>query len=230
MQPEALAASYRAALEIIDVVETNASFQNRSPYGEPQLGRRGLYQSVPDGTNPELAYLWLLNLSDGRHDLLAIAERSGLPFDAVREAAATLERARPPRAPGAEAVEVALVTGASRGIGRATALALAEDGFRVALVARSAAGLDETRELVRETTADAALDLVADVTDAEAVARGGRDGRGTSLGPVDVLVNNAGSLRAIGPLWEVRSRRLVGGRARRASAEPTTAAAPSSRA
>ena len=91
VRPEALAASYRAALEIIDVVETNASFRNRSPYGEPQLGRRGLYQSVPDGTNPELAYLWLLNLSDGRHDLLAIAERSGLPFDAVREAAATLE-------------------------------------------------------------------------------------------------------------------------------------------
>ena len=103
VQPEALAASYRAALEIIDVVETNASFRNLSPYGEPQLGRRGLYQSVPDGTNPELAYLWLLNLSDGRHDLLAIAERSGLPFDAVREAAATLERARPPRAPGLRA-------------------------------------------------------------------------------------------------------------------------------
>jgi aminopeptidase-like protein len=92
VRPEALAASYRAALEIIDVVETNASFRNRSPYGEPQLGRRGLYQSVPDGTNPELAYLWLLNLSDGDHDLLTIAERSGLRFDAVRDAAATLEQ------------------------------------------------------------------------------------------------------------------------------------------
>jgi aminopeptidase-like protein len=92
VRPEALGASVRAALEIIDVVETNASFRNLSPYGEPQLGRRGLYQSVPDGTNPELAYLWLLNLSDGDHDLLTIAERSGLPFEALREAAATLER------------------------------------------------------------------------------------------------------------------------------------------
>jgi aminopeptidase-like protein len=90
--PGALAASFRAALEIVDVVETNAAFRNRLPYGEPQLGRRGLYQSVPDGTNPELAYLWLLSLSDGEHDLLTIAERSGLPFEAVREAAARLAR------------------------------------------------------------------------------------------------------------------------------------------
>ena len=66
--------------------------RNRSPYGEPQLGRRGLYPSVPDGTNPEAAFLWLLNLSDGSHDLLAIAERSGLAFEALRDAATTLEQ------------------------------------------------------------------------------------------------------------------------------------------
>jgi aminopeptidase-like protein len=90
--PEALAGSFRAALRIIDVVETNSFYGNLSPYGEPQLGRRGLYQSVPDGTNPEAAYLWLLNLSDGDHDLLAIAERSGLPFESVRDAAETLEQ------------------------------------------------------------------------------------------------------------------------------------------
>ena len=99
-------------------------------------------------------------------------------------------------------MEVALVTGASRGIGRATAVALAEDGFRVALLARSAAGLRETRELV-ESRGGTAVDLVADVTDAGvvdyAVATTQR-----RLGPVDVLVNNAGSLRALGPLWEVR--------------------------
>jgi aminopeptidase-like protein len=89
---ESLGASFRAALDLIDLVETNVRFRNLSPYGEPQLGRRGLYQSVPDGTNPEAAYLWLLSLSDGSHDLLAIAERSGLPFEAVRDAAATLER------------------------------------------------------------------------------------------------------------------------------------------
>ena len=89
---EALASSFRHALQIIDIVETNGRYRNLSPYGEPQLGRRGLYQSVPDGTNPESAYLWVLSLSDGSHDLLAIAERSGLPFETVRTAAETLEQ------------------------------------------------------------------------------------------------------------------------------------------
>ena len=90
--PEALASSFRTALTIIDLVETNSRYRNRSPYGEPQLGRRGLYQSVPDGTNPETAFLWLLNLSDGGHDLLEIAERAGLPFETIRDAAAILEQ------------------------------------------------------------------------------------------------------------------------------------------
>ena len=97
-------------------------------------------------------------------------------------------------------MEVALVSGASRGIGRATALALAEDGFRVALLARSAAGLRETRELV-EGCGGTALELVTDVRDAEAVAEAVSTA-GEHLGPVGVLVNNAGSLRALGPLWE----------------------------
>jgi aminopeptidase-like protein len=92
VRSESLASSFRAALTIVDVVETNKHYRNLSPYGEPQLGRRGLYQSVPDGTNPETAFLWVLNLSDGDNDLLAIAERSGLPFEAVRHAASTLER------------------------------------------------------------------------------------------------------------------------------------------
>ncbi len=90
--PEALGTAFNTALTIVDLLETNASYRNLSPYGEPQLGKRGLYQSVPDGTNPELAYLWVLNLSDETNDLLAIAERSGLPFEAIRSAAETLEQ------------------------------------------------------------------------------------------------------------------------------------------
>jgi aminopeptidase-like protein len=89
---DALGAAFSTALGIVDLLETNASYRNLSPYGEPQLGKRGLYQSVPDGTNPELAYLWVLSLSDETNDLLAIAERSGLPFETIRAAAETLEQ------------------------------------------------------------------------------------------------------------------------------------------
>jgi len=72
----------------------------------------------------------------------------------------------------------------------------------VALLARSADALRETRELV-ERDGGTALDLVADVTDAEAVVAAVASAE-DRLGPVGVLVNNAGSLRALGPLWEVR--------------------------
>jgi 3-oxoacyl-[acyl-carrier protein] reductase len=67
---------------------------------------------------------------------------------------------------------VALVTGASRGIGRAAAIDLARQGADVALVARSEAALAETAELIRAASPDAAvLPLAADVTDAAAVDR-----------------------------------------------------------
>lgn len=96
---------------------------------------------------------------------------------------------------------VALVTGASRGIGRATALALADAGFAVGLLARSREALEETSGLVVERGGRAASSVV-DVTEPEAVVRA-VEMTEEELGPIDTLVNNAGSLRAIGPLWEV---------------------------
>jgi aminopeptidase-like protein len=89
--PAALAESFRVVLAMIDVVETNGSYRNRSPYGEPQLGRRDLYRDVPDGLGDESALLWVLSLCDTEPDLLAIAERSGLPYDAICVAAESLE-------------------------------------------------------------------------------------------------------------------------------------------
>jgi 3-oxoacyl-[acyl-carrier protein] reductase len=96
---------------------------------------------------------------------------------------------------------VALVTGASRGIGRATALALADAGFSVGLLARSGGALEETRELVAARGASGASAAV-DVTDPDAVERAVAVVE-QELGPVEALVNNAGSMRALGPLWEV---------------------------
>lgn len=68
-----------------------ARWLNRFPYGEPQLGRRGLYPDLTlAGGNVGVAsaIFWVLNLSDGEHDLLAVAERSGLPVDVLADAAA----------------------------------------------------------------------------------------------------------------------------------------------
>ncbi len=83
-----------------------------------------------------------------------------------------------------------LVTGAGRGIGRSIALRFAEQGGRVALVARTGAELEETARLVVAAGGRSAV-LPADITEPgaaeECVARTERE-----LGPVDILVNNAG--------------------------------------
>ncbi|HYV96996.1 MAG TPA: DUF4910 domain-containing protein [Gemmatimonadaceae bacterium] len=91
----ALEDSLSLALSIIEILEHDVRYVNRQPYGEPQLGRRGLYGTV-GGKAPreaELAMLWILNQSDGGHSLLDIANRSGLPFATLRAAAAALEDA-----------------------------------------------------------------------------------------------------------------------------------------
>ncbi len=66
---------------IVAVVDRNRVVRNLEPYGEPQLGRRGLYRALGGAEIPDLqlAMLWVLNLADGRHDLLAIASVRASP-------------------------------------------------------------------------------------------------------------------------------------------------------
>ena len=81
--------SFCVLSQVIDVLEGNQSYVNLEPYGEPQLGNRGLYRAT-GGTqiaDLQLALLWVLNLSDGRHSLLDIAETSRMPFATIRVAA-----------------------------------------------------------------------------------------------------------------------------------------------
>ena len=74
---------------IFDVLENNQFYLNQNPCCEPQLGKRNLYRSTGgESIDAEInARLWVLNFSDGEHSLLDIAERSGLPFAAIHDAA-----------------------------------------------------------------------------------------------------------------------------------------------
>jgi NAD(P)-dependent dehydrogenase (short-subunit alcohol dehydrogenase family) len=85
---------------------------------------------------------------------------------------------------------VALVTGGGRGIGRAIALALAHEGARVAVTARTAAELQEVGKAI-VTQGGRALALTADLADRGAV-RQVVAAVAEALGPVEILVNNAG--------------------------------------
>lgn len=92
IKPAQLAGALRVCTAILDVLENNRRYRNLSPYCEPQLGNRNLYRSNA-GTAIELdvnARLWVLNLSDEEHSLLDIAERSGIPFSVIHEAAEAL--------------------------------------------------------------------------------------------------------------------------------------------
>jgi aminopeptidase-like protein len=92
IDPSQLARSLRVCAEIVEVLENNRKYSNLSPYCEPQLGKRNLYRSTGgESIGKEInARLWVLNLSDGNHSLLDIAERSGLPFRAIQDAAELL--------------------------------------------------------------------------------------------------------------------------------------------
>lgn len=93
IQPAQLAKSLSACLEIFEVIERDRTCLNRKPNCEPQLSKYGLYDPIGGvAESPEfrMAILWVLNLSDGRHSLLDIAERSGLRFRQIALAADAL--------------------------------------------------------------------------------------------------------------------------------------------
>jgi aminopeptidase-like protein len=93
---EAMVDTLETVTEILGVLDRDRRYVNLSPYGEPQLGKRGLYESLggrSDTKQAQLAMLWVLNFSDGEHSLLDVARRSELPFAAVVAAADALHDA-----------------------------------------------------------------------------------------------------------------------------------------
>jgi aminopeptidase-like protein len=96
VSPDAMVDTLDTVTEILGVLDRDRRYLNLSPYGEPQLGKRGLYESLggrSDTKQAQLAMLWVLNFSDGEHSLLDIARRSELPFAAVVVAADALHDA-----------------------------------------------------------------------------------------------------------------------------------------
>jgi meso-butanediol dehydrogenase / (S,S)-butanediol dehydrogenase / diacetyl reductase len=93
---------------------------------------------------------------------------------------------------GGDARPVAVITGSGSGIGRATALRLAADGYRVVLTGRRVGPLQETARLIGGSNARV---TVCDVTDADAVGAM-ISGTVEAFGQIDVVVNNAGISRS----------------------------------
>lgn len=94
VKPENLEDTFRLCVEGLGLLDNNRRYRNLFPKGEPQLGKRGLYQAMAQQSKDrqalQLSMLWVLNQSDGEHDLLDIAIRSGYPFPIVARAAQLL--------------------------------------------------------------------------------------------------------------------------------------------
>lgn len=89
---ERMAESLGVLRNIVQTLQRNARYTNLAPFGEPQLGKRGLYRAMGGTSIPGLqfAMLWVLAMSDGRYSLLDIAERAGVQFETLHTAATLL--------------------------------------------------------------------------------------------------------------------------------------------
>lgn len=83
---EALEETLQVCLALVGELETQELFLNTVSKGEPQLGRRGLYEAFAGQKDLQLATLWVLNLSDGAHSLHDIADASKFPLTLIKQA------------------------------------------------------------------------------------------------------------------------------------------------
>jgi aminopeptidase-like protein len=93
--PEALADTLDALLEIVRTVDEAVHVARTEPHGEPHLSRHGIdgrmTTALLGGADGRSALFWLLNLADGRHDLLEIADQADVPMLELAALASSLE-------------------------------------------------------------------------------------------------------------------------------------------
>jgi aminopeptidase-like protein len=92
VSPERLRESFETLARVVNVLDGDRRLRSTAPYGEPQLGTRGLYGALGGTAIPDaqLVMLWLLALCDGEHSLLDVAIRSGTAFETVAATADVL--------------------------------------------------------------------------------------------------------------------------------------------
>ena len=95
VRPECLSDSFHKYFAVLKILENNRTYLNRNPKCEPQLGKRGLYRFIGGDRETgfdQMSMLWVLNLSDGSHSLLDIAEQAGYEFTMIKNAAEVLRK------------------------------------------------------------------------------------------------------------------------------------------
>ena len=93
VSPEGLGEALTLLIKIASAIESDIIYENLSPFGEPQLGKRGLYGSLGAQIDPgelQMSMLWLLNQSNGQTSLLQIAEKSQVSVASLSSAAQLL--------------------------------------------------------------------------------------------------------------------------------------------
>ncbi|MEJ2594658.1 MAG: DUF4910 domain-containing protein [bacterium] len=96
VKSDRLAESFQLLIQVIQGLEQGTRYLNLSPYGEPQLGKRGLFKKIGgavEGKAYEMALLWMLNMSDGNHSIEYISDLSGVDLETLKGAARSLSDA-----------------------------------------------------------------------------------------------------------------------------------------
>jgi len=87
IRKENLASSLKIYYDVIKIIETDGIYINKYPHGEPQLGRRGLYDEIgghSDLSNLKKCIFWVLNFSDGNHSLLDISLKAKENYNVIK--------------------------------------------------------------------------------------------------------------------------------------------------